>query len=453
MPLSMLLTRRPLVGFAGLFLLLGFVGGAVLVPKGCSGVSEAAGERGAKQEETDATGNENGDETEAQEPLGLFLTWRRDPTTTMSVDWHAPDATSRTLHYKPVGAEEWRTQEATPHNFPYSARVIYRTTLTGLEPGGSYRFRVGDFERRYKFRTLPAENHTEPLVFAAGGDTRHRQSLMERTNRVAMQYEPDFIVWGGDLAYADGRPDRVGRWYEFFDAIMNTLIDDDGRVVPIVVCIGNHEVRRGYLHRHDDYVQTDEFRERIAPYFYALFDFPGQPGYGVLDVADYLSLVILDSDHSNPVDGAQTEWLAEVLAEREDVPHVLPVYHVAAYPSHRSYGGRVQRRIREHWVPLLERHGIRVAFENHDHTYKRTHPIRDGEISGDGIIYLGDGAWGVGTREGNSSDEWYINRFASKRHAIIVTLHGSHQHFLMVSEHGDVIDEYPQTPHGLGRGE
>jgi acid phosphatase type 7 len=380
-------------------------------------------------------------------PLGLLLTWQQDPTTTMTIDWHGPEDGSDVLHFKPVGDDDWQTTEAARSEFPGSDRVVRRIQLTGLEPDSEYRFRVGDFTSLYKFRTMPDSITDRPLVFASGGDVRHRQRWMERTNRVAMRYSPDFIIWGGDLAYADGRLDNVGRWYEFFDAMLNTLITDDGRVVPVVVCIGNHEINGGYYFRTDDYEQTDEARSRIAPFFYSLFAFPGQPGYGVLDFSDYLSLLILDTDHSNPIEGAQTEWAGQVLAERHErgVPHILPVYHVPAWPSHRRFSGRVETRVRENFVPLFEQHGVRVALEHHDHTYKRTHPLRDGEIDPTGIVYIGDGAWGVGPREGNSSDEWYISRFQSVRHAIIGTLHGTHQHFLMVDEHGNVIDEYPTT--------
>ncbi|MFP4191655.1 MAG: hypothetical protein ACLFU6_06240 [Candidatus Hydrogenedentota bacterium] len=130
--------------------------------------------------------------------------------------------------------------------------------------------------------------------------------------------------------------------------------------------------------------------------------------------------------------------------ERDSVPHVFPNYHVPAYPSHRSYDGGVQTQVRENWVPLFEGNNIQVAFENHDHAYKRTYPIRDGEISSDGIVYLGDGAWGVGTRSGDSQDEWYMDQFASERHAIIATIHGAHRKFVMVNEHGEIIDEYPR---------
>ena len=380
---------------------------------------------------------------ETFEPPGMLLTWQQDPLTTMTIDWHSYEDRNSVLQYRLDGEEDWQEAEGESFPFPFSERTIHRVELTGLEPGTRYDFRFGDDSAQYAFRTMPESIHDAPVRFAVGGDTRHNQEWMENTNEQAAKYDVDFVTWGGDLAYADGREDRLYRWEEWFEA-MEQLITEDGRVIPVLAGIGNHEVVNGYYYNHDDYEQTDEWREQIAPYFYALFAFPGQPGYGVMDFGDYLSIILPDTDHSNPVEGEQTEWLAEVLEERRDVPHVFPNYHVPAYPSHRSYDGGVSTRVREHWVPLFEANNVQVAFENHDHTYKRTYPIRNGEIAPDGIVYLGDGAWGVGTRSGDSQDEWYIDQFASERHAIIATIHGGHRKFVMVSEHGDIIDEYPQ---------
>ena len=393
-------------------------------------------------------------EATAEEPMGLMLTWQQDPTTTMTIDWHTSvnDQARSTLCFKKVGEEEWTHEvEAAESRFPFDGRPIFRTELTGLEPGTEYAFQVGEFGRRYTFRTMPADIDESPLVFATGGDTLAFRGMLENMNRTALQYDPDFIAWGGDLAYADGRPDYLSqlRWQWWFDSNLHTLVTDEGRVVPILVAIGNHEVRGGYYRSHDDYEQTDLFRSGIAPYFYSLFAFPGQPGYAALDFGQYLTLIALDTDHTNPVAGSQTEWLRETLSERreQEVTHVLPFYHVPAYPSHRSYEGGTHSSIREHWVPLFEKYGVQVALENHDHTYKRTHPIRKGEIDpDDGIVYMGDGAWGMITRTGDSQDEWYIDRFAAEQHGIIVTLRGDRQHYLVVRSDGTILDEYGEHP-------
>jgi hypothetical protein len=354
------------------------------------------------------------------------------------------------LRYWPAGAEEGETHEAATRVVPlakWRGHYRHRVQLTGLKPGTDYRFRAEGETKDLGFRTMP-ERLTRPVRFAQGGDTRHQKDWLEATNTVAMRYDPDFVVWGGDFAYADGLERNIHLWEEWFEANNTTLIGEGGRVVPIIGAIGNHEVVGGYYSnsRNTGFRPTDGWRERIAPYFYQFFAFPGQPGYGALDFGDYLSIIVLDTGHTNPIAGPQTEWLERALVERKGRPHVFPVYHVPAYPSQRSYHGHPTAEVREHWVPVFERHGVEVAFEHHDHTYKRTHPIRGGKVSPDGIVYFGDGAWGVAVRPGGSREEWYIDRFAAERHAIIVTLEGTRRHFLVVDAAGRIIDEYPRAP-------
>ncbi len=385
------------------------------------------------------------------EPLAFYLSWQRDPTTTMTIQWHTEDLESGAVIYgnadgEPLGAAE--DVESQP--IPGIQRWVHTVELTDLDPDTAYTFRFTAPKSSpiYRFRTMP-ENLDRPVRLAIGGDVRHRQSWMEEVNRIAMRYDLDAIVWGGDLAYADGLVRRWYRWEEFFEAMQNTLVDESGRVVPVVMGIGNHEVKGGYFFRHaqedDPVVFTDTFRNEIAPFYYSMFAFPGHPGYGVLDVSDYLSIILLDTDHSTPIAGPQTEWFEEVLQARTDIPHVLPVYHVPAFPSNRSFSGRVSVRVREHWVPLMERYGIQVAFENHDHTYKRTVPIRNGEEAEDGIVYIGDGTWGVGERVPRTpEEEWYLTRSASIRHFLLVTLSEHQRDIKVITRNGNLLDHIVQ---------
>lgn len=347
------------------------------------------------------------------------------------------------LSYGKMGEALTHSVQVEPQRlFMWEDRALYRVKLTGLEADTEYAFRIGDDERTYRFRTMPKVLN-RPLRVAVGGDTLHRKEWMEAVNRQAMKHNPDFIVWGGDLAYADGRYENLHLWRDWFDVNMNTLITPEGRIVPVVLGIGNHEVVNGYYFNHREYEQTDEWRSRIAPYFYQLFSFPGQPGYAALDFGDYLSLVMLDTDHSNPVEGIQTEWLEGILRERQHFTHVWPVYHVPAYPPPRAMNNLTNVRIRENWVPLFEKYGVRLAFENHSHSYKRSHPIRENKVDPDGIVYFGDGAWGVRTNPVTPAwDTWYLARAESVRHAILVTIEGERIHVVVLDEEGNVIDDY-----------
>lgn len=367
----------------------------------------------------------------AAAPLALYLTWQNDPATTQVVHWHTDEPGADSLvEYRAVGDARWLAATGWSRPWPDTPRRVHMVELRGLSPATDYEFRlVGLGEKIERFRTVPARLEA-PLRFAVGGDLMGRRADFERMSRVVAERDPAFAVVGGDWAYADGLPEKVHRWFELWEVWDQTMRAPDGRLIPLVAAIGNHEVRGGR-----------GASTRDAPYYYRMFAFPAEPGYGVLDFGDYLSILILDTDHATRIVGAQTTWLERQLAARAGRPHVFPVYHVPAYPSVRAFENRVSAAVRGRWVPLFERHGVRLAFENHDHAYKRTHPLRDGEPSSDGIVYVGDGAWGVGLREPDLARP-YLARAAARHHVVFVTLDGPRRLLEVVAKEGDVLDAF-----------
>lgn len=404
------------------------------------------------------------EDKELFDPPGLLLTWQQDPTTTMTIDFHSEVGAqlprASIVQYKELGGDQWHEVPGTMEAFPYTARNIHRVELTGLEPDTTYRFRFGEDSVSYKFRTMPADLSSREIRFAAGGDTQRHDGFRAICRQV-MKHDPDFIALGGDLSYADGgyravRNNQINdadrRWRDWFNVAKDELISEEGRVVPILAGIGNHEVRRGYYTNYAEYEQTDTWRERMAPIYYNIFAFTKQPGYATMDFGDYLSMIFLDSDHTNPIEGEQTRWLEAQLSDRAArVPHIFPIHHVAAYTTVRDFDGRRKRLIREHWHPLFERYGVEIVFENHDHNYKRTYPIRAGEIDPEGVVYIGDGAFGVSGRPDRMHDPdetWYLDRAKGIRHFIMVTLDEYGRQLRMYDEHGEMFDAYPELESG-----
>lgn len=383
-----------------------------------------------------ATQSANG--ADAFDPPALYLSWQEDPTTTMTVQWHTLEAARSELFFRPCGTQKWNRVLGEQHPLPRSRRTVHTVLIRGLTPKAEYDVCFWPGAKAYKFRTLPADL-SETMRFVSGGDVYHVRKWMDAMNASAARFDPAFVVFGGDLAYAcDGsdKPDRMERWDAFFDSWKKNAVTEDGRLIPMIVTIGNHEVRGSRAQPPEK-----------AAVFYSLFATPGPTGFACLNAGDYLSLLLLDSGHIRPVSGQQTEWLAETLRSRRHVPHLMPVYHVPAYPSHRSDkkgdSALTTQQIRTNWCPLFEKYGVRMAFEHHDHTFKRTHPIRAGKVDPKGIIYLGDGCWAVVKRQPNPK-RWYIAKAASTRHFYVVTLFASGRHVVAVNQNGQIFDDVYQ---------
>ncbi|MFS8563553.1 MAG: metallophosphoesterase [Rhabdochlamydiaceae bacterium] len=284
-------------------------------------------------------------------------------------------------------------------------------------------FGVGDEPEIYTFQTL-GEN--KPLKFVVGGDAYYKRDLFEKMNKEVAKQDPDFVVMGGDIAYTvgggrgifKGREWEISRWKAFFKAWQSGLVKSNGHLIPIIPVVGNHDVRR-----------KDSDQEAL---FYKFFSLPREyEAYQVIDVGEDVSLFLLDTGHTSPIDGAQTDWLNKVLEERRDRKVKLAGYHIAAFPSFYSYDKGVSVKIRENWVPLFERYGVSAAFEHHNHCYKRTHPIKEEKIDPQGIIYLGDGSWGIPPRIPLKPGViWYLAETRSEN-----------AYFLVSIENGKVVIE------------
>jgi hypothetical protein len=381
----------------------------------------------------------------------VYLTWQRDPTTTMTVCWQGAAEEPGQLSWRPQGVEAWQTSTPRQQPLPHTDRIVSQAELTGLEPDKTYEFRVGSEKNIRRFHTLPA-SLARPLTFIEGGDPQDGPA-MEQMMRLAASRDPAFAVIGGDLTFDDGLPEHAGRVERFFRALGRDLVTTDGRHIPVIVCLGNHDVNRDEQWiLNDSALPKDEADRRLmAPYFLSAWPFPGVRGYGVLDIGDYLSFVLLDTNHLNAVDGPQLDWLRETLAARRNVPHLFPVYHVPAYPGVRDMNDELSKLIREQWTPLFDDAGIRLAFEHHEHAFKVTHPMRGGEKSADGTVYLGGGAMGIELRDPRDpQNEPHLAKTAKVHHLHEVTIEPGKRTALTLDIDGNEIWRIKQ---GVGSGE
>jgi hypothetical protein len=267
------------------------------------------------------------------------------------------------------------------------------------------------------------------------------------TNQIAAKQEPYFALIGGDLGYDNGSSAKTA--VQFLQNYSKHMIDPRGRTIPLVTCLGNHEVRGGYKGKRSD-----------ATYYFPLFDglYP-ETSYGALDFGDYLSLVLLDTGHVSPIGGAQAAWLESALREREDRPHLIVANHVPAYPSFRSpapppvngvlgalgikerLGGTGEEN-RKNWCPLFEKYGVDAVLEHHDHTFKRTHPLVGGLRDKYGVPYLGDGSWGQLRPPATPEKRPYLAATSQSYHMTVHKLEGEQRYHVAVEETGRVADVF-----------
>ncbi|MBS0653583.1 MAG: metallophosphoesterase family protein [Verrucomicrobia bacterium] len=381
----------------------------------------------------------------AASPSILYLTWTDDPTTTMTIQWHSDkdDEKSEVL-FRQAGKKEWKSKEGVFNALHSTDYLAHTVELDQLKPGTDYEFMFPGKKKTYKFRTMP-EDLDRPVRFAIGGDAYYYLNIFRRMCAQVAAQDPDFVVVGGDIAYTNGRRSvfqtqnwEINRWRTFLHEWKVQMVTKDGRLIPLLPVVGNHDVKGS---------QLDPFKNQM--YFYEIFTFPKKNiPYRSLDFGSYLSLTLLDTGHTYPINGKQTDWLANTLAERENFSYKFAAYHVGAYPSVYPYAGAVPRKIRGNWCPIFEQYHLNGAFEHHSHTFKRTHPIKQEKVDPNGVVYFGDGSWGVSPRKVKNADMWYMSTSARENAVFIITLDEHMGAVEALSIDGKVIDTavtYPSS--------
>ncbi len=384
-------------------------------------------------------------------PRHVYLTWQDDPARAITVNYHTISSSSSSVATGSTVSQvlfDTVARGGMPSTYGGRAvgtrqaiaavpgRSVHRVQLTGLLPERSYWFVAGDsltgFSSERAFRTAP--DGEEPLRFVAAGDMGVAEGS-RRLQAVAADQEPLFALLGGDLAYTDGDWDQWPVWDRWLDNWQELMVTPAGYTVPIVSAIGHHEVSGGYGGAPDN-----------APIYLSYLAQAGDRSYYLRQVGSRLVIFLLDSGHLASHGGAQAQWLEQQMAAHAGVPVRLATYHVPLFPGFRLPSTKYSKTGRRSWQPVFDRYGLTAAFENHDHVFKRTHPIRGDHIDPRGTLYLGDGSFGRGPRMTRGPRQvhlrrrWYLDRLESKGHIWRVDVAGDSVVFAAVDQRGRVFD-------------
>ena len=342
-------------------------------------------------------------------------TWKDDPATSFVVGWTGDEAV---IHY---GKTDQGTNFAA---YPFSQGVSRAVThrglenkfieLTGLEPKTTYYFVLrnssGVLSRRMLFTTM-SDNPNDCISFVSGGDTRDYiffpdspppagisswRDVRQMGFRMLAKVRPSFIAFSGDFiggSYQQGIKSIRRQWEEWLEDWQLTL-QPDGRLLPIIPALGNHE-------------------EYDTKSIYDMFNIPSEANYfsltfgGNLMKIYSLSSALASNQASNQ---QQATWLENSL--RNDtmpgpgkIRWKMGQYHKPMYAQGHTYAAEpVQINT---WAKAFETYGVRLGMEGHTHIYKVTWPCvpfgnsanqffkKDDKF---GTVYIGEGNMGAPLR-------------------------------------------------------
>jgi predicted MPP superfamily phosphohydrolase len=322
---------------------------------------------------------------------------------------------------------------------PLNTRM-HRVELTGLQPNTTYYYKIYVDEadllpsQTLSFQTAPPPGSDTPFTFVAFGDYGNDTASQRRLRDQMLRDSFRFILTTGDNTYENGA-------YREFDTNVFRIYPTLFSRAPLFPVLGNH----------------DYHTDLAAPYL-DIFDLP-QNAWRSQDRERYYSFdygnvhfVALDTDRPIWVDDAVADddmfdWL------RHDLAHTprrwkIVAMHVPAYSTgfHRHDSEIISQ---PKLPPIFEAYGVDLVLSGHDHTYQRSYPLREGQITPivqGGVVYVVSGAGSAASYPCEEAD-WLAVAYCSQTYGLYsrVTVNGNTLQIKAVDERGLIKDSFTIT--------
>lgn len=252
---------------------------------------------------------------------------------------------------------------------PFRYELVRHTlSLTGLEPGKKYCYRVGDAEKGWwsEAGVISTADGSDDVTFLHVTDMQSQNAKQYECFRNVIDTafrlypETDFILSSGDQVDS-GTNSKQWKWLldVSSDLLMNT---------SFMPASGNHEDKGAALDK--------------------IFTLPNVPEQdtesGVFYSYDYNNahIMVLNSNDLNKDGGladAQISWLKKSVGD-SNADWKFVVIHKAIYSNGSHFDDKDVKAIRKQLQRLMPELGIDIVFEGHDHVYLRTAPMYNNKV-------------------------------------------------------------------------
>lgn len=246
--------------------------------------------------------------------------------------------------------------------------AFYCARLDSLRPGAEYRYRVstGGVQSATHSFVMPSEDKPwrRFIFFGDVQDTVGGRSGQWFAKLYRQFPDADFWACAGDLVE---RP--IDAYWNYFYSTADSILAS----LPLLTATGNH-----------DYLKS--LYPSIDPRWRHTFVYPGNGAATAIGISYYIDLpdlriMVFDSHGINDCVtlAARYRWLRDCLRGADGKWKVV-MYHHPAYSVRAS---RNNLQIRNTFVPLMEKYGVHLVLQGHEHGYMRNIGTR-----GDHPVYI-----------------------------------------------------------------
>ena len=250
----------------------------------------------------------------------------------------------------------------------------HSVVFDGLKPNKLYAYRVGDGDEYWsewiQFRT--AKLDYSPTQFVYFGDAQNDVlAHWSRVIRMAYETAPNasFVIHAGDLINDAHRDYEWAEWYK-----AGGFIHSQWTAIPVV---GNHEFRP---------LARDKAR-KLSIQWRPQFTLPVEKSlepelHETVYTVDYQDIRIIVLNSNDQLE-EQTAYIEQQLRNCTAKWKIVTCHHSVFSPAK----GRDFQFARENWKPLLDKYGVDLVLNGHDHTYARGHvPVRTADYRNKGRL-------------------------------------------------------------------
>lgn len=371
----------------------------------------------------------------ANVPKSIGTTIVGDAATTRGFSWFSADPSASSVVQIVEGTETAAFEEANALTFRGTTEQVEvgdgqtqtsnKAAAAGLKPGTVYTYRVGTGEEGgwsepAAFVTEADNEKSFTFIHVADsqGETPADFKLWGRTLDKAMETFPDakLIVHNGDLTE---NPEDETAWVAFFGEAKRWLAS-----IPLMPVTGNHD-------------ETDGKADRFLAHFHLPLNGAGNSIPGTNYSFDYgpVHFAMLNSESNKD---EQAEWLDRDLAASEKPWKIVAIHRPA-------YGGNQTKSIVKKWVPILDKHGVDLVLQGHNHEYSRSYPLKGNEVvsEGEGTVYVTPNASGGKFNEKKEDQFYHAVHFQNGRPMFAgVTVDAERLVYRAYDADGRLLDEF-----------
>lgn len=252
---------------------------------------------------------------------------------------------------------------------------LHKVTITGLEKGTRYRYRIYSREvvdnlnwdtsfgrvaassayQLFSFRTLDATKDEASFVML--NDIHANNERLDSLINVSKVMEQDFVVFNGDMMT------HLNSEQLMFDGFLNKSVDLFASNIPFFFTRGNHETRGPFSTRFMDYFPSHTgkpyYTFQQGPAFFIMLD--GGEDKPDTDI-EYGGLSAFDGYRAE-----QANWLQQVVTSEEFKKAAVKIVVMHIPPFTSTWYGTLQ--VEKLFMPILNQAGIDLMLCGHTHRY------------------------------------------------------------------------------------